>query len=281
MIRYTTTFNLGRRLHRLFYGVIESNVDLPSGKLNYVAFGKGKKNLIIIQGLNVRDIKGAGVSLALMYKRFAKDYRVYFFDRRTNVTKGLTNWELAEDIYCAMEALNIKSADVIGISQGGMIAMALTLEHPKCVNKLVLGVTAARANKNIKNIVSKWVNCALNKDHITINKETFSLMYTKKYLQKYKLFMPFMIRIIKPKDFNRFAILASAILDFDCYDRLNEIKCPVLVLGGEKDMITTGNASVEIADKLDCEIHMYPEYGHAAYDEAKDFNSIIYDFLSE
>ena len=41
----------------MFYGVIESNVDLPSGKLNYVAFGKGKKNLIIIQGLNVRDIK--------------------------------------------------------------------------------------------------------------------------------------------------------------------------------------------------------------------------------
>ena len=107
-----------RRLHRLFYGVIESNVDLPSGKLNYVAFGKGKKNLIIIQGLNVRDIKGTGVSLALMYKRFAKDYRVYFFDRRTNVTKGLTNWELAEDIYCAMEALNIKSADVLGVSQG-------------------------------------------------------------------------------------------------------------------------------------------------------------------
>ena len=54
----------------MFYGVIESNVDLPSGKLNYVAFGKGKKNLIIIQGLNVRDIKGAGVSLALMYKLF-------------------------------------------------------------------------------------------------------------------------------------------------------------------------------------------------------------------
>ena len=47
-------------------------------------------------------------------------------------------------------------------------------------------------------------------------------------------------------------------------------------------MITTGSASVEIADKLDCEIHMYPEYGHAArMYEAKDFNSIIYDFLSE
>ena len=62
----------------MFYGVIECNVDIPSGKLNYVAFGKGKKNLIIIQGLNVRDIKGTGVSLALLYKIFAKDYKVYF-----------------------------------------------------------------------------------------------------------------------------------------------------------------------------------------------------------
>ena len=69
------------------------------------------------------------------------------------------------------------------------------------------------------------------------------------------------------------------ILDFDCYDRLNEIKCPVLVLGGEQDKITTGEASIEIAEKLNCEIHMYPKYGHAAYEEAKDFNKRVYDFL--
>lgn len=139
--------------------------------------------------MNVKDVKGAGVSLALMYKIFAKDYRVYFFDRRTVVKEGLTNWDLAEDIYYAMEALNIGSADVFGVSQGGMIAMALTLEHPKLINKLVLG--------------------------------------------------------------------------------------------GDKDMITTGGASVEIADKLDCEIYMYSEYGHAAYEEAGDFNSRIYEFLSK
>ena len=265
----------------MFYKLIESNVDIPSGKLNYVAFGRGQKNLIIIQGLNVKDVKGAGVSLALMYKIFAKDYRVYFFDRRTVVKEGLTNWDLAEDIYYAMEALNIGSTDVFGVSQGGMIAMALTLEHPKLINKLVLGVTSSRLNENIKNVVSKWVSYASNKDYIAINKETFILMYTEEYLRKYKLFMPLMVRMIKPKDFARFAILASAILKFDCYDRLNEIKCPVLVLGGDKDMITTGGASVEIADKLDCEIYMYSEYGHAAYEEAGDFNSRIYEFLSK
>ena len=265
----------------MFWKLVEGSVTIPSGSLNYISFGKGQKNLIIIQGLNVRDIKGAGLSLAIMYKTFAKDYRVWFFDRRAVVHPGLTNWDLADDIYHAMNGLTIETADVFGVSQGGMIAMALTLKYPERVNKLVLAVTSSRANENIKKVVGKWITCALKKDHITINKETFSLMYTERYLKKYRLLMPILIRLIKPKDFQRFATLASSILEFDCYDRLDEIKCPVLVLGGEHDMITTSEASTEIAAKLNCKIHIYPEYGHAAYEEAKDFNQIIYEFLSK
>ena len=139
----------------MFWGLVEGKVNIPSGDLNYLSFGKGQKNLIIIQGLNVRDIKGAGISLAFMYKKFSKNYRVWFFDRRTVVKDGLTNWDLAEDIYFAMKELNIQSADVFGVSQGGMIAMALALEHPRRVTKLVLGVTASRANENIKKMFNQ------------------------------------------------------------------------------------------------------------------------------
>lgn len=265
----------------MFYGLVESHVDIPSGELHYVAFGHGQKNFIILPGLNVRDVKGAGVSLALMYRLFAKEYRVYIFDRRSNVKHGLTNWDLAEDIFDAMQTLDIHSADVFGVSQGGMLALALTLEHPERVNKLVLGVTASRMNENLKNTVEKWVRCAYNRDYMTINRDTFSLMYTEKYLKQYRLFLPVLVRLVKPKDFTRFAILASAMLGFNCYDRLNEIKCPVLVLGADKDRITTGPASVEIAQKLNCELYMYAEYGHAAYEEAEDFNQRIYAFLSK
>ena len=75
----------------MFWGLDEGKISIPSGDLNYISFGKGKRNLIIIQGLNVRDIKGAGASLALMYKMFAKNYKVWFFDRREVVKDGLTN----------------------------------------------------------------------------------------------------------------------------------------------------------------------------------------------
>lgn len=264
----------------MFFDLVESSVDIPGRKQNYISFGKGKKNLIILHGLNVRDLAGSGISLAYMYKIFAKDYRVYLFDRRANVKEGLTVWDLAEDVYFATKALNIQSADVFGVSHGGMISMALALEHPEIVNKLVLGVTASRPNDQLKNDVNRWINAAHKKDHVSINSDSLNLMYTKEYLKKNRIFIPLMVRLIKPKDFDRFAILASSILTFDCYDRLSEIKCPVLVLGGEKDLVTTGQASVEIAEKLNCEIHMYSEYGHAAYHEAKDFNNRIYEFLT-
>lgn len=51
------------------------------------------------------------------------------------------------------------------------------------------------------------------------------------------------------------------------------------MLGGALDKITTGKASIEIAEKMGCELFIYDEYGHAAYEEAKDFTNRVYDFL--
>jgi hypothetical protein len=42
----------------------------------------------------------------------------------------------------------------------------------------------------------------------------------------------------------------------------------------------TGAASEELAVKLGCRIHMYDSLGHAAYEEAKDFNQTVYNFFA-
>ena len=52
-------------------------------------------------------------------------------------------------------------------------------------------------------------------------------------------------------------------------------------MGGAEDKIVTGIASEEIAERLGCELHMYEDLGHAAYEEAEDFNQRIYDFFSK
>ena len=263
----------------MFFNLVEDKVNIGDMSLDYISFGKGNKNLIIIQGLNVRDVKGSGASIALMYKIFAKNYRVYMFDRRSVIDSAITVWDIAEDIHKAMHELKIDRADLFGVSQGGMISMAIAISYPESINRMVLGVTASRPNETMKKVVGSWIKCAEKNDYVTINRETFTLMYTDKYLKKIKMLMPIVIKLVKPKDFKRFEMLASSILNFDCYDRLNEIKCPVLVLGGALDKITTGEASIEIAEKMGCELFIYDEYGHAAYEEAKDFTNRVYDFL--
>ena len=92
-------------------------------------------------------------------------------------------------------------------------------------------------------------------------------------------FMPLLEILQKPEDPQRFMILAKSCLTCNAYEELDKITCPVFVIGGRQDKVVGAEASEEIAEKLDCEIYMYEDLGHAAYEEAKDFNKIVYDFL--
>ena len=55
----------------MFYNLKESSLQLDNTSLDYAVFGKGAKPLVIIPGLTLRDVKGAGWSLAYMYRIFA------------------------------------------------------------------------------------------------------------------------------------------------------------------------------------------------------------------
>ena len=108
----------------MFYNAKNNNIKIEQSDMDYISFGKGNKNLIIIPGLGdgLRTVKGMAIPLAFMYKKFAKEYTVYIFSRRNNLTNGFTTQDMAQDIAKAMNLLNISNADILGVSQGGMIA---------------------------------------------------------------------------------------------------------------------------------------------------------------
>ena len=61
---------------------------------------------------------------------------------------------------------------------------------------------------------------------------------------------------------------------------LHQIKAPTLVIGGERDKALGGDASREIAARIPgAELFMYEQWGHGLYEEAKDFNRRVFDFL--
>ena len=139
----------------------EGRLTVSGVSMDYIAFGAGPKNLVMIQGLNTRGIKGAAASLAFLYRHFARDYTVYLFDRRTDLREGITVRELAADVAMAMDALGIDHADVLGVSQGGMIAQYLAIDRPDLVGKLVLAVTLSRNNETVRTVIETWIGLTL------------------------------------------------------------------------------------------------------------------------
>ena len=72
----------------MFYHAKNKTVTIDHTTMDYAVFGKGSKPFLIIPGLSLKRVKGAAVPLALMYRIFAEDYKVYVFDKKEDVPAG-------------------------------------------------------------------------------------------------------------------------------------------------------------------------------------------------
>ena len=106
-------------------------------------------------------------------------------------------------------------------------------------------------------------------------------LYSPAYVRRYGWLLPLLSRAGRPREFGRFIALAKSCLGFDAYGELSRITCPALVIGGALDRVVTGRASEELAERLGCDLVLYPGLGHAAYEEAPDFNARVYRFLAD
>lgn len=254
-------------------------VEIGNTKMDYLTFGEGTRPLVLIPGLSFKTVKRFAGPFAFMYRMFAKDFKFYAFDRKRELPIGYSIKNMADDLALAMEKIGIEHACVIGISQGGMVAQYLTLDHPHLVDKLVLAVTMSRLNDTAREVISNWIRLSVNDDYEGIAEDMLRVVYSESYVKRFGKYFPLISRFGKPKDMGQFAIKSRACLTCNTYDRLDEIKCPVLVIGAEKDLVLTGEASVEMAEKIGCELYMYEGQGHSIYEEAPDFNPRILEFL--
>ena len=119
---------------------------LDGGTADYICFGKGEKTLVMIPGIGdgLKTVKGMALPFALLYRKLGKKFRVYVFSRRNELPEHFSTRDMARDLSAAMDMLGLKSACVIGISQGGMIAQWLAIDYPESVSRLILAVTLSQ-----------------------------------------------------------------------------------------------------------------------------------------
>lgn len=252
-----------------------------TGEMDYIRFGSGSRALVMIPGVGdgLKTVKGMALPFSLLYRELAKDFTVYVFSRRVNLAPETTTRDMAEDLNLALEALGLSGVCLVGVSQGGMIAQWLTIDHPDKVGRLVLTVTLCRPNPTVREVISRWCDMARKDDYQGIMLDTAERSYSEKRLKKERLAYLFLGSFGKPESFERFLIQAASCLTHDAYKELPRIACPTLVIGGTDDRIVTGEASREIAGQIPgTTLYMYEGLGHGLYEEAPDFLDRVREF---
>ncbi len=247
----------------------------------YVSFGTGAKNLVILPGLSdgLATVRGKALVLAAPYRKCFQDYTVYMFSRKNEMPDHYSIRDMAEDQIQAMKKLGIEQACLLGVSQGGMIAQYMAIDHPEMITRLLLAVTAPNANPVIQDTVSGWIDMARRGDHTALMVDTAEKMYSEKYLRKNRKYFPLLARFTKPRDYDRFLKNAQAILEFDCRSELSKISCPTLIIAGSDDHVIGNDAAAQLHQAIaGSELYVYEGLGHGAYEEAKDFYDRVQKF---
>jgi pimeloyl-ACP methyl ester carboxylesterase len=181
-----------------------------------------------------------------------------------------------------MDAAEVRTADIIGVSMGGMIAQELAIGNPGRVNRLTLGCTHCGGLKAVR---AEW---------------EILLSLASPFIQpevKLRRMVPFLyhpdtpremiqqdIEIIRrhPPKPRAFVQQLSAIVAWHSWNRLPQIKAETLIIHGEKDRLIPPANALILAERIpNARVIILPHAGHMfATDQPELTRKALLDFLA-
>jgi pimeloyl-ACP methyl ester carboxylesterase len=252
--------------------------------LSYETYGDGEP-LLLIMGFGM---SGAGWIPSLP---FLSGFKCIYFDNRgtglSDKPEGIYTVEgMADDASNLLRSLGIPKAKVFGVSMGGMIAQELTLRHPEQVAKVVLGCTLAggpTTKMAAPEILDKLI--AGSKMMATDPEKGFDILMPLLMPTEFaaahpeiKAMMVAGARMMPPTPPETADRAMLGVAQFNAYDRLPQIKCPVLIVHGDKDVLVLPENAKLIKSKIpQAELYMIAGAGHAfqVTDPVGSFQKIV------
>ena len=185
-------------------------------------------------------------------------YRVIGVDTRgagrsTQIDEPLTLADLADDYIGLLAHLGVDKCHVVGRSLGGAIGQLITLRAPERVQSLTMLASGAKFDPvgcrildNVREVLEwrqSWADHARHSSQYFVSRRFFNDNPEK---------MAAIEKLIAGSDrkIACYSRQSHAIKTHDVLDRLGEIKCPVLVMSGDEDMICSPQCQRWMLDRL-------------------------------
>ena len=218
------------------------NIDIAGNDLYYERRGAGEP-LLLIQGLGGNSLHwGEGFLGGL-----EDSFELILFDNRGAGRSGPlgegehTIADLASDALGLLDALEIESAHVVGISMGGMVAQEVVLAAPQRVRTLTLGCTfpgGPEAKMTDMEVVGLLAEAVLSGDDERTLRVGYEVMIAAEYGEQegaYELYTELAGQYRAPIP----VLMAqlAAIMGHDTSERLGDVEVPTLVIHGTEDRL--------------------------------------------
>ena len=211
---------------------------------------------------------------------FTARRRCIVFDNRgtgrSEVPAGqYTIEQMADDAAGLLDALDVASADCIGVSLGGSVLQALAYRHPTKVRRAVL----ISSFPNYTALQHAWLDAGIALRQAGVDPKTTFIssmpwVFTSRLLTNHVEAEKFVERSLEdpnPTSIDGFLAQADAIRCFDSRERLCEITAESLILVGAEDILTPIEQSVEMAELIPAShLVVLPRGGHGLVAEYMD-----------
>ena len=270
------------------------SVHVAGRDIHYNEFGQGPALLMLHGG-------GPGASGLSNYSRnidaLAKHFRVLVPDLPgyglSSKSVDFTNPfnDLASAMLGFLDAMEIDTVHIVGNSLGGATALAMALQAPARVERLVLmgpggvGISQNAPTDGLKALLTYYLG------------EGPTLDKLRKFIREYLVFdgnlvdeslivaryaasvdpqvvaNPPLRPPADPAAFKR--------LDFLLDDRLRQLPQPTLVLWGSEDRVNPPSGALALQQQIpSCDVHLYARTGHwVQWERAEEFNATVAAFL--
>ena len=98
----------------MFYNAKNHTLTIDGDTTDFISFGKGKKNLVIIPGVGdgLKTAKVLAIPFAFMYRLFAKDFTVYIMSRKRNIPENYSTQQMAADMHKVLQSVGVEKTSV-------------------------------------------------------------------------------------------------------------------------------------------------------------------------
>lgn len=264
---------------------------LNGTQLYYKIVGEGTP-LVVVHG-------GPGLDHGYFLPQMARlgnEFRLIFYDQRTSGksaadgdSNSMTMDNFVEDLEGIRKAFNLEKMNLMGHSWGGLVAMFYAVKYPEHLASLILvnptPASAALRDSSFKIMGARTSRQDSLDEALIVSTEAykrgdpstmekfFRILFRGEFFQKDyvdSLSLHFDSSYSQKGKMLQYLRKDTVLQRYDLFGKLDRIECPVLIIGGDADMIPSG-FNERIQDRIkNSRYILLPDCGHFPFVEAQE-----------